>query len=96
MVPSEIEIEAVYVQRSKPIDQDNFTILQGRRDKIYGIVESKVSYSRYNTTAKDNSTREMGFKWLTPEDGVQGASGRDTATHLIEGYMVISKNQSED
>ena len=96
MVPSEIEIEAVYVQKSKPIDQDNFTILQGRRDKIYGIVESKVSYSRYNTTAKDNSTKEMGFKWLTPEDGVQGASGRDTATHLIEGYMVISKNQSED
>lgn len=96
MIPSEIEIEAVYVQKSKPLDQDNFTKLNGRRDKLYGIVDSKISYSRANVTAEDTNTREMVFNWKTPDDGAQGASGRDSTTHVAEAFMVISRNQLDE
>lgn len=96
MIPSIIEIEAVYVQKAKPIDQSNYTTLQGRRDHLYGIIDSKVNYSKVSFNAGDKNMREIVWNYTTPEDGSQGATMRDTRYHVVEASLTISKNQNDE
>ena len=94
MIPSEVEIEAKYVQKSKPLDQSNYVSVSGIPDKLYGLIESKVAFSKNDYT--NSGDREMTFEWSTPEDGQQGALLRDTLYHVVEASLVVSKNQNDE
>lgn len=91
MVPSDVEIEAKYVQRVKP-DASNYLSLYGIPDKLYGIIESKINYSKNNVT--NSGDREFTFKWTTPNDGQQGELLRDTIYNVVEACFILSKNQN--
>lgn len=94
MIPSEVEIEAKYIQKAKPIDTSDYVSLSGIPDKLYGLIVSKIAYSKTEIT--NNGDREMTFSWRTPEDGQQGALLRDTLYHVVEASLVVSKNQKDE